>query len=105
MWRNRSASAGSLPSQDDSPSRSNVIMMAQRARWGQVTGVVMVQKNSRARGAPQSSADLRWMTIDADRLVVEDRRGMSASPASLSTRGIVPRYYGVWLAYALAGGF
>ena len=30
---------------------------------------------------------------------------MSGSPASLSTRGIVRRYYGVWLVYALAGGF
>src|SRR5215471_6875749 len=105
MWRNRSARAGSLPSQDDSPSRSNVIMMAQRARSGHVTGVVMVQKNSRASGGSQSSADLRWMTVDADRPVVEDRWVMSGSPAPLSTRGIVRRYYGVWLAYALAGGF
>src|SRR5215468_1628936 len=44
-------------------------------------------------------------TVDADRLVVEDRWVMSSSPAPLSTRSIVRRYYGVWLAYALAGGF
>ena len=30
---------------------------------------------------------------------------MSGGPAPLSTRSIVRRYYGVWLAYALAGGF
>ena len=30
---------------------------------------------------------------------------MSRAPGSLSTRSIVRRYYGVWLAYALAGGF
>jgi len=45
------------------------------------------------------------MTVDADRPVVEDRWVMSSSPAPLSTRSIVRRYYGVWLAYALAGGF
>src|SRR5499433_4287111 len=45
------------------------------------------------------------MTVDEDRPVVEDRRVMSSSPAPLSTRGIVRRYYGVWLCYCLAGGF
>src|SRR5215510_9578279 len=45
------------------------------------------------------------MAVDADRPVVEDRWVMSGSPAPLSTRGIVRRYYGVWLVYALAGGF
>src|SRR5262249_14976364 len=38
-------------------------------------------------------------------LVAEDRAVMSGARAPLSTRSIVRRYYGVWLAYALAGGF
>src|SRR5262245_59677992 len=105
MWRNRSARAGSLPSQDDSPSRSNVIMMAQRARSGQVTGVVMVQKNSRASGGTAILGAPVRVAVDAERPVVEDRRVMSGSAAPLTTRGIVRRYYGVWLAYALANGF
>src|SRR5262245_24008154 len=54
MCRYRSARAGSRWIHGDSPSRSNVIMIAQRARSGQVTGVVMVQKNSRAGWGPQS---------------------------------------------------
>src|SRR5262249_3890189 len=73
-----------------------------RARSGVLSGCRRIAERV---GGPQSSADQRWMAVDADRPVVEDRGVMSGSPAPLSTRGIVRRYYGVWLAYALAGGF
>jgi MFS family permease len=41
---------------------------------------------------------------DAGR-VAEDRKAMDGPAAKLSTISIVRRYYGVWLAYSLAGGF
>jgi len=37
--------------------------------------------------------------------VAEDRKAMEGPAPQLSTPSIVRRYYGVWLAYSLAGGF
>jgi hypothetical protein len=37
--------------------------------------------------------------------VAEDRQAMEGPFPQLSTHSIVRRYYGVWLAYSLAGGF
>src|SRR4030095_12134732 len=37
--------------------------------------------------------------------VAQDRKAMDGPASPLSTHSIVRRYYGVWLAYSLAGGF
>src|SRR6266568_9532192 len=64
MCRGRSARAGSRWIQGLSPSRSKVIMMAQRAPSGHHTGWVMEQKNRpRARGS-QTRASLRGARLE-----------------------------------------